>query len=246
MSCSFARLVEAHFALRLAPEEEARLRAHLPTCAECTQHYERRHLLAQLTPEAAGPEARLGAALGFAPPRRVPRVWWAAALVPVAAALALLVWLQAPAPDEGFTPRGGDAGTVAWLEVYRLAAAKAPEPNPTRVAASDALAFAYRNPEAHAYFMLFGVDARGQVHWYFPEWTDATNDPSAVGIAAGHELRELKAAVTQPLAPGGLKLHALFLDAPRTVKAVEAAWSAKQPLVSAREREVTFDLEVTP
>lgn len=245
MSCSFSSLVEAHFALRIGAEDETRLRAHLPTCQECTQHYERRVLLQNVPAEQ-----RLGAALGFAPPpsRRSPlRFAWA--LVPVAAALVLLSALSTWWPfttDDGFTARGADAGaSLAWLEVYRLESGKAPVPNARRLASTDALAFAYRNPDAHPYLMVFAVDSKQHVHWYFPEWTQVETDPSAVPIVSGHELRELRSAITQPLSAGPAKLHVLFLDEALTVKSIERAFAAQEPLVKGSEREWVFELEVS-
>jgi hypothetical protein len=240
VTCSFASLVEAHFAQSISPDDELRLRAHLPGCSECTRHYERRALL-QRVPAVD----RLGAALGLPAARRPSRARFAWVLVPVAAALMLTVWLR-PVEGDGFTPRGADAGaSLAWLEVYRLAAGQSPVPNATRLASVDALAFAYRNPESHPYLMVFAVDAAQHVHWYFPEWTQAETDPAAVSISGGHALTELRAAITQPLSPGPLKLHALFLDSPLTVRSVERAFAAKQPLVKGSEREWVFDLEVS-
>lgn len=244
MTCTFLEKVDAHFALRISPEEERALRAHLPGCAECTARYERQLELSRALPGAPSAEDRLGAALGFAPaPARAPsrRWWWVGALVPIAAVLVL--FFRAPV-DDGFTARGADAGVLSWLEVYVVSPQSKPRPASGVMQASDALAFAYRNPDGHQWLMVYGVDASGEVRWYYPEWSDPNADPAAVSISSGHEVRELSSAVAHPLPAGRFVVHAVFLDAPKTVRAIEGLLREGKGVTSSRERDVTVVLEV--
>ncbi|NMO16355.1 hypothetical protein HPC49_07815 [Pyxidicoccus fallax] len=225
-ACAVHPLVDRHFSGRIHPRDEQRLRAHLPDCPTCRERYERHLLLARLDPRALDARTRLARGLGL--DARAPTPPWRLALVPVAVAcLALLVvripWNGTSIPDDGFTPRGA-GNTVA--EARLLAYAVEPGGRTTLLGPTlrpdQELAFAFRNPDAHRFLMVFARDAAGQVYWYHPSWTDPASNPSAIAIPPGDALRELPEAISHSLPPGPLALHAVFLDAPLTVRQMEA------------------------
>ncbi|MBZ4419116.1 hypothetical protein [Myxococcus sp. RHSTA-1-4] len=224
--CSVHPLVDRHFSGRIHPRDEQRLRAHLPDCAACRERYERHLLLARLDPRALDARTRLARGLGL--DAREPASPWRLALVPVAVAcLALLMvripWNGTSIPEDGFTARGV---TNAVAEARLLAYAVEPGGHTSLLGptmrADQELAFAFRNPDAHRFLMVFARDAAGQVYWYHPSWTDPASNPTAISISPGDTPRELPEAISHSLSPGPLTLHAVFLDAPLTVRQMEA------------------------
>ncbi|WP_426756059.1 hypothetical protein [Myxococcus sp. Y35] len=152
--------------------------------------------------------------------------WWQLALVPVAVAcLALLVVRIPPSTtvDEGFTARGaGNVTAQARLLAYAVAPGGHTSLLGPTLRPEQELAFAFRNPDAHRFLMVFARDTSGRVYWYHPSWTDPASNPSAIPIPAGDTLRELPEAISHPLAPGPLTLHAVFLESPLTVRQMES------------------------
>lgn len=225
-ACSVLSLVDRHFSGRIRPRDEQRLREHLPGCASCRERYERHLLLARLAPRA--PDARTRLARGLGLDAREPASPWRLALVPVAVAcLALLMvripWHAAAAGDAGFTPRGvSRPADDARLLVYAVEPGGHTARLGPTLRSTQELAFAFRNPDAHRFLMVFARDSAGNVYWYHPSWTDPASNPSALPIPPGGEARELPEAISHPLSPGPLTLHAVFLDAPLTVRQMEA------------------------
>lgn len=232
------RLIERHFTLSIRPADERRMREHLPACASCRAYYEQHLLLAQIDPEAPGPAERLRVGLGL----RAPKLWLplrvlggGAALAAAAALLLLLLprgeratpvaRLEAERTGEAFVARGTATDALAALAVFEIDAQDNPrslDPGAS-IPASAELSFAYRNRSDNRYLMVFGVDAVGEVRWYFPAWTNPAEPPSAIAIDAAPTPRELAEAVRHPLPPGPLVLYGLFLPAPRDVREVERA-----------------------
>lgn len=223
-TCDVNSLVDRHFAGRIHPRDERRLREHLPGCATCRERYERHLLLARLDPRA--PDARTRLARGLGLDAREPSTPWRLVLVPVAVACLALLMVRIPwsgTGDDGFTARSaGHAGAEALLRVYAVepgghTALLGPTLRP-----DQELAFAFRNPDAHRFLMVFARDAAGRVYWYHPSWTDPASNPSALAIAPGDAPRELPEAISHPLTSGPLSLYAVFLDMPLTVRDMEA------------------------
>lgn len=254
-ACIMQRSVDAHFGGAITPEEEQRLRAHLPGCARCSKRYERRLLLASLDPEAPAPVDRLAHALGIAAreatpqTRRGSRLSGAVLVLAAAAAALLLVWTR-PSPDAGFASRGGAATDAEEIFVYRSRPGGAPTPAAGRIARGDELAFAYANPAKKAQLLVFGIDEHGHVFWYHPAWTDPAQDPASIAIEGGPARRELREAIGQDLDGAKLEIHGLFLDAPLTVKALERSLEGRRaplgPLALPGAIDHVVTLEVTP
>jgi hypothetical protein len=232
--CKERRLVDRHFELRLDAAGERRLREHLSDCAACRRYYERWQLFEKLDPAASDPQERLAFALGLrrSAMRRWRRPAWAlpAALVAAAACVALLVMRPRPAPE--FQARGIVA--EPRISAYRVLPNGKSSVLGDSMRANDELAFAYDNTRRATRLMIFGVDDRQHVYWYFPAWVDPAKSPVAVSITVGrHELPE---AVAQHLEVGTLTLYAVFTDKATTVRDVEgslgrytkaAAWSKR-------------------
>jgi hypothetical protein len=98
------------------------------------------------------------------------------------------------------------------------------------VRAGDGLAFSYRNPPdtRATHLLVFAVDQRGRIYWFWPAWTDAASDPQALAVPAGDAPVELAEAVRHPLPPGRLTVHALFARRPYRVREIEAAVVAQE------------------
>jgi hypothetical protein len=236
-------LVEKHFAQRITPAGERRLRAHLLECSGCRDLYSAQLLLERIVRGGDRFESRLGRGLGFVRPapqtQQSPLVW--PALTGLAAAMTLLLALlplghqssqsatKRPTFGEaagGFATRGSDALSThggCELAIYRVQ-----RDNPTRsrrvrgrVRASDELAFAYRNGCEKRRLLVFGVDSNQNIYWYYPAWRQAELDPVALPIEAGRQLRELPWAISHALREGTLTVYAVFTDETLTVRAVE-------------------------
>lgn len=230
-TCALHSLVDRHFTGRIRPQDERVMREHLPGCATCRERYERQLLLSRLDPRALDARTRLARGLGL--DAREPLVpWsWGRWLVPVAVACLALFMVRVPwtsaSDGTGFTARGGSGqASPERLVVYAVEPQGPAAPLGDTLRASQELAFAYRNPDAKRFLMVFARDAAGRVYWYYPSWTDAAQDPEAMPISgreAGDDaLHELPEAISHPLEPGPLTLHAVFLDAPLTVRQMEA------------------------
>ncbi|QRK06228.1 hypothetical protein JQX13_39915 [Archangium violaceum] len=254
-ACDMTPLVDRHFAASISPEDERQMRAHVTGCATCRDRYTRLELLARLDPRAPKARERLARGLGFSSSAATtPSTPWLPALTVLAAACVALLLVRVPGvrEDAAFTPRGGEAvAEPALLVVYAVGRDGSVAPVGDRVRPEQELAFGYRNPEAKRFLMVFGVDSAGRVHWYFPSWTVPEEDPTALPISPGDELHELPEAISHPLAPGHLSVHAIFLDVPLTVRQME------ERLGAAGSREVTtalpegalhttLELQVTP
>lgn len=227
-TCALRALVDRHFSGSIRPTDERQLREHLPSCTPCRDHYERHLLLARLEPGALDARTRLGRGLGVEV--REERPSWRPALAVLAmACVALLMvrvpWRDASSPGE-FTPRGSGQAEASRLMVYAVGANGVPAPVGEALDARQELAFAYRNPDARRYLLVFGVDEAGRVYWYHPSWTDPGDNPQALPIHPGDAPWELPEAISQPLAAGRLTVHGVFLDEPMTVRELEAGLAA--------------------
>jgi len=214
--------IDAHFAGRLRPRREHWLREHLAGCERCKRYYRRHLMLERVDLQALGPAERLARGLGLRPTRPVSRALVLAPVAVLAGLVLLLALRTAPAPDEeAYTTRGAATSTVA-LRVYRLTAGEPPKAVTRSIARGDELAFAYLNTAGKKRLMVFGVDDARAIYWFYPAWQDVGRDPEAIPIRGGPGVQELPEAVSHDYRGGRLRIHALFLDRPLTVRKVEA------------------------
>jgi hypothetical protein len=214
-------LMRAHFSLDIEPAQERQLRLHLADCADCSTLYGRHLVVASLDPRAGSAERRLAVGLGLRQRRRlVARPLQLGFGVAAMAALVLLL-VRGAEPDE-FAARGGAAGSgMAEMFVYRVVPGQPSQAASGSIRASDPLAFAYVNAAGFSRLMVFGEDEHGHVYWYHPAWSDPAQNPRAIAIQAGPELRELPDSVAHPIDGKMLTIRALFSHTELSVRDVE-------------------------
>ncbi len=214
-------LVDAHFAGSISAARERELRSHLPACETCRDYYERYLLLSALDPDAKKPLERLGMGLGLAPSPKPSKVApFAMALCAAAVLLLAIVPLRNNRPDEFFA-RGSASAADPKLLSYRIEHGQVPKTLGQVMRGADELAFAYANPGAYEKLMVFAVDEHRHVYWYHPEWTNQADDPHAISIASGSEVREIPAAVSHTFDGTDLTLFSVFTNEDLSVRKVE-------------------------
>jgi hypothetical protein len=217
--------VNRHFAGSIAPAAERAMREHLPGCDACRALYHRHLVLAELDPDRALPaDERIARGLGLRHARRSSTVVAFAVATAAAAAIALISMRASPRAD-GFTARGHvdlSANMSSRVFVYDVRQGEAPGPAGDSLKAGDELAFAYVNGAAKGWLAIFGVDESGRVYWFYPAWTDDSSNPVAVPIAKDSERHELPEAIRQRFSGTHVQIRSLFLDAPLSVREIEA------------------------
>ena len=262
------RRIDRYFEGRLGRSSEARMRRHLGACDDCRARYQR-HLLAEAAlpdgerrAEDRGWQGILAAAQAPAHAAPAPRAMRLALPVlavagAAAAALVLVPRLRDPAePVERGGPSSGAPAAPA-LHLFRAVPGGTSAPLGDRVRAGDGWLVAYSNPGAEArWLMVLAVDEACGVHWFYPAYERAGEDPAAVPIRTGAEGVELGEEIRHQLRPGRLALVGLFLARPLGVLAVEeavrrqcsagAAWSACAPLALPAVHQTCRPLAVDP
>jgi hypothetical protein len=222
LGCRAAQ-IDAHFAGRLSPPDERRMRGHLGVCARCRRRYERHMLMAELDPGALDAHDRIGRGLGVLG-RASPMRQAVVALLAAAAVVALVTALRpAPSPALGeFASRGvGRPAAGPSLEVYHSQPEQSFAPATGPIRRGDELAFAYTNEAGFPFLAVYGIDEHGHVYWYHPAWTMPAEDPESIRIEGGPRLRELPEAISQSLDSQELRIVAVFSSRPLHVREME-------------------------
>jgi hypothetical protein len=154
--------------------------------------------------------------------------------------------------SDGFAARGGihdpqQSPAQSRVFLYDVQ----PTPRPLRagdvLSHGDEVALAYENGSSKSRLMVFGVDEHSHVYWFYPAWTQQTDDPVAVPIATDSERHELPDAIRHKFDGTSLEVHALFTDSPLTVREVEAAVAKSSgPLSLPGTVETTTRIAVAP
>jgi len=210
--------------------------------------------------EVAHVMARLDAPV--APRRAWPRLALAGAAVAGAVAIAV-AW-----PERGgeFTPRGGVAPLTAdhvtaeaidrevGTTLFVLGAHPEPLAAGARVSPATAFVLGYRNlARAVPLFVLaFAVDAAGEIHWLYPGFTTAGDDPAALPLAISEATRLMPdSVVLDGVAAGTLRVIVMVGAERLRVSAIErlrgaelAATALQRRFASAAVSELR--LEVAP
>jgi hypothetical protein len=217
-ACKLSKLVDLHFAGRIAPRAERQLRRHLDNCEACRGHYDRWLVLAEIDSAVPSRGERLAVGLGLRSPLRQTR---APALgVFVAATLAglalVVVWGHAPARAlrllEPPIPAPSSEAEFAVYSVGRDGAPSALLHAEAQIAPNQPLGFAYAKAAGTRHLMIFGVEERRRVLWYRPAVAESSESTPLLPITHGELLHELSEAFTQTLDEGTLRLFAVFTN----------------------------------
>jgi hypothetical protein len=228
--------VDRYFSGELEPAAVKTLFDGLWRCATCRARYERQLLLERVLPKNDPHESdRLWQSIvgSAAPePRRAPReahLMGRRALLALSLAVAGVVLVPAllkqPATTTPVSRGTGSAPPAPSLHLYRTHEGHS-EPVHGDLHPDDGVLVAYSNPSSNlAYLMVFGVDQRGGVHWYYPAYDRTGEDPAAVRIRTNAFGVELGEEIRHPLPEGDMRIFALFLTTPHRVLETEAAVS---------------------
>ncbi len=148
-------------------------------------------------------------------------------------------------------PNASDAARWAGIRIFRVSGDALPVRVAKQISLGDGLVFSYTNLGAHPfeYLMIFAVDPRGNVRWFYPAYERAGSDPAALGIARAAEAT-LPDLVHQDFEPGHVSVYALFSHEALPVSAAER-WIAeshgKLTALPVKDGTLqTFELEVAP
>jgi hypothetical protein len=221
------------------------MRAHMHGCEACRRYYERRMLLAKLDPKAVRIEERIARGLGLRLPRKGAPIWSAAFALCAAAAVLLVMPLAGRSSQ--FISRGVTSASKPELFAYRMhPTAKLAEGG--AISPTEDLAFAYTNPSGFERLLVYGVDEHRHVYWYYPAWSNPSDDPDAIALTAGPEVHELPDAIAHDIDGDRLTIVAVFLHEDTSVRRVERlvadSRSAFDPLPMARSYEQRLTLTV--
>lgn len=169
----------------------------------------------------AGVRARIAAS----EPKRSRWPAYAGALA-VAAGFALFFFPRG-ASEDGFRAKGLSTATEdkwAGVKAFVVEADATSRPLDAALDSGANVVFTYTNlgERPYDYLMIFGVDAEGAVHWYYPAWTDASENPAAVRIRGESGDVPLPDRVAHDLPSGRYVIHAVFMRSPKTVREAEA------------------------
>jgi hypothetical protein len=216
--CAFAKLVDSHFAGRITPSAERRLRDHLDVCDACRAHYDRWLVLAEIDSEVLPRAARLAIGLGLRQPSPPSRA--SALALAFAAALGSLgivfAWGHASPGALGrlcrAIPAPSSEAEFAVYKVGRGGAQSALLHADQEIAPNQPLGFAYAKAAGTKHLVIFGVDERRHVVWYRPAIAESSESLPLVPITDGALLHELSETFTQTLDEGTLQLFAVFTN----------------------------------
>lgn len=198
---------------------------------------ELRHLCDRLSapvPELERLDLTAGVRAALAEPeQKRARSWlWtlgSAAALASAAGLFLRFAPQVPAISEfrakSASVASSESERWAGIQVHRVSDTSVAERVSDRLAARDGLVFAYSNlgPSPFDYLMIFAVDARGEVFWFYPAYERPGTDPPALPIEKGASETRLPELVRHDFARGPLAIYGLFARRPLRVSEVEAS-----------------------
>lgn len=224
----------------LSAAEAEQLEAQLPEDPELQRILHKERTLVELLSAPVPAIDRLDVVSGVHRRLQTPKkssAWpWISGLGVALAALALFALLPGPMLESewpGMTARSAQPKSDSqWMGVQVWTAGpQGMVPVGTTIEAESELLFSYTNlgPKPAEYLMVLGRDARGQIRWYYPGWTDPDSDPPAITIQAGEAQVVLKEAIRHDLPTGPLQIRALFFASPQTVREVEMKLDGELP-----------------
>jgi len=239
-ACPSDETVAALIDGELTHNDAAAVRAHVQQCAACRAreaHFAR--VASTLTRLELPADDAFVASVAQRLDRKSSRPHLGRLVAPVlaaAAAVVVTVWIARPASSEPvskFTARGApspagpSAGRHLGFEAFVHPSSRAQARRPLRegdvLAPGDGLSFMlYNRSRQEARFLLFGVDAEGSVHWFYPAYLAPGTDPTSPVLAAVPEVVSLSEGVTPDHpAAGTFQVVAVFAPEELRVQRVE-------------------------
>ena len=122
-----------------------------------------------------------------------------------------------------------DAQRWAGIQVHRVVSPQKLEQLGDEMSAQDGLLFSYTNigPTPFRHLMIFGLDASGEVRWFYPTYDQPGTNPKSIAIEARSHV-SLGDVIGHDYAAGPLTIHALFTREPLSVSQVEG-WLTGKP-----------------
>jgi hypothetical protein len=168
--------------------------------------------------------------------RRLSLLPWATVLAAAACVGLFVSRGLAPEPEPSAEFRAKSAGSGlsdaqrwAGVQIHRAITPTSLEPLGPEMRAEDGLLFSYTNigPEPFPYLTIFGLDASGEVRWFYPTYEQAGSNPKSIRIEPRAHV-SLGDVIAHDYAPGTLVIHALFTREPLSVSEVEG-WLRDKP-----------------
>jgi hypothetical protein len=169
-----------------------------------------------------------------------------------AAAAALFVrprprpWPQPQTVPGDLTPRGARARWFDRVSVTLTVVEGGPE-RPSlrplvpgaRLRPGDGLAVQAQNANSWpVHLMVFGIDARNDVHWIQPLWRDPAQNPRSVVLPPDGPSVPAQGAAPDRPAPGPFRVVSLLSRAALDVRSIEALVASGRPLATGEDRHV--------
>jgi hypothetical protein len=238
-----ASLVDQYFEGALGAGELRRVFDRIWRCGKCRRRYERHLLFERVRPQGGEPATdrlwrSIAASAGIPGPatenrsarpagrRRAPGLLVLATALAGAAAILVPLYPRLPTTPTRTEPvaRGplDQPAAPPSVHLYRTRGGKS-APVEGELHSDDGVLVAYSNPSTDlGFLMVFGVDSRGGIHWYYPGYEHLGENPAAVPIRTGALGVELGEEVRHDLPVGELRMFSLFLPQPRHVLEIES------------------------
>lgn len=247
-----SELLAAYLEGEVTRHEAAHIEGALESCATSRRHLEElrqiRQALAAPAPEIESLDlvaAVRNKAQTQTPPTRLRRRTPTFSALAIAAGVAALAFGVAVLPENlpsagspEFRAKAASDTTLQdrWtgIRIHRVVAHKTPERVTDSLDRNDALLFSYTNlgPDPFEYLMIFAVGADRRVHWFYPAYETASEDPRSIDIEPGSA--QLADAIEHDYSAGRLEVYALFSHQPEQVSRIETWFSQRaQPLEAA-------------
>ena len=164
-------------------------------------------------------------------PKKISKGLISALAACILAAISTVLYFQLkPDTNREFTAKAAGPSTPErnrWIGIqgYRVVDGSRPQiltQNAT-LSRTDRLVFSYTNNGGNPfdYLMIFAIDERGSVFWYYPAFEKEHTDPTAISIRRDARQVALPDAVTHDYATGSIAIYGLFLDRPIAVSTIE-------------------------
>jgi hypothetical protein len=148
-----------------------------------------------------------------------------------------------PGGSPGCSPAADEQDRWVGLQVYQVVS-ESPSRLGEELSPGTDLLFSYSNTgqDPYPYLMVFAIDSRGAVHWFYPAFEQTGTDPVSIEISKGERI-ELRERIRHDYAPGELTIVGLFTRAPLKVSEIEAragrpGWE-RLPIEGSAQRVVT-------